>query len=651
MAIKRRKFIEGIRLKGSTNATAAEGELRLDPSALKFKAYVDGAERSIVTEDQAQDLTNKTIDADNNTISNIETDNLKAGVLVTDISTATSDTELPSALAVKTALEGQNDAVEINYTSLDGEAISDFTEGDGVDNVKDALDILDEYSFTLRQDFDSIDESFINHTDQFATGAHKASNISNAPSGNLAATDVQGALDELQSDIDTRALADNGTITNASIETPSKLEVKQDTEANLITYASTADDGQIVFATDTQKMYQIIDNELEPIGGGGSTSFEISQTTHGFAVGDGIYHNGTTWVTAQADDPDTLAYHVVVQVPDANTFIAADFGRIEAPSHGFTVGQYYFLSDSVAGQPTITEPSSFSNPLFYVETADILQIKCLRPEQVGADTNLDDISDVTASTAVQDDFLKYNGSIWEPSRVTEQVISLVAAEGLSARDAVYVNASGQAAKVDADDDNKIEFIGFARASALISESVEIVVSGKLAGFSGLTPGEFVYADPSTPGAVVQSEPTQANVYLIKVGKAISATEILVNPDLAASAEFNREVVADQTILNNQSVAQSITGLSFDGATYRAVVLRYAIYRVTDDNEVAQTGQLRLTYKTNAASWSITDDFGGDDAGVTFSVDATGQILYTSTDLTGANYSSSLKVNTVELFEI
>jgi hypothetical protein len=651
MAIKRRKFIEGIRLKGSTNATAAEGELRLDPSALKFKAYVDGAERSIVTEDQAQDLTNKTIDADNNTITNIETDNLKAGVLVTDISTATSDTELPSALAVKVALEGQNDAVEINYTSLDGQAISDFTEEVGVDNVKDALDILDEYSFSLRQDLDSIDESFYNHTDQFATGAHKASNISNAPSGNLAATDVQGALDELQSDIDTRALADNGTITNASIETPSKLEVKQDTEANLITYASTADDGQIVFATDTQKMYQIIDNELEPIGGGGSTSFEISQTTHGFAVGDGIYHNGTTWVTAQADDPDTLAYHVVVQVPDANTFIAADFGRIEAPSHGFTVGQYYFLSDSVAGQPTITEPSSFSNPLFYVETADILQIKCLRPEQVGADTNLDDISDVSASTAVEGDIIKYNGSFWESSKVTEQVISLVAAEGLSVRDAVYVNSLGQAAKVDADDDAKIEFIGFAREAKLASESVEIVVSGKLAGFSGLTPGEFVYADPSTPGAVVQPEPTQANVYLIKVGKAISATEILVNPDLASSAEFNREVVADQTILNNQSVAQSITGLSFDGATYRAVVLRYAIYRVTDDNEVAQTGQLRLTYKTNAASWSITDDFGGDDAGVTFSVDSTGQILYTSTDLTGANYSSSLKVNTVELFEI
>jgi hypothetical protein len=37
------------------------------------------------------------------------------------------------------------------------------------------------------------------------TAAHAASAVSNTPSGNLAATDVQGALNELQTDVDTRA--------------------------------------------------------------------------------------------------------------------------------------------------------------------------------------------------------------------------------------------------------------------------------------------------------------------------------------------------------------------------------------------------------------------------------------------------------------
>jgi hypothetical protein len=52
---------------------------------------------------------------------------------------------------------------------------------------------------------------------------------------------------------------------------PTRLDVKKDTEANLITYASTASDGQLVFATDTQTLYQIINNALEPAGGGGGS--------------------------------------------------------------------------------------------------------------------------------------------------------------------------------------------------------------------------------------------------------------------------------------------------------------------------------------------------------------------------------------------
>jgi len=40
--------------------------------------------------------------------------------------------------------------------------------------------------------------------------AHAASAITNTPAGNLAATEVQAALDELQTDVDTRLVADSG---------------------------------------------------------------------------------------------------------------------------------------------------------------------------------------------------------------------------------------------------------------------------------------------------------------------------------------------------------------------------------------------------------------------------------------------------------
>jgi hypothetical protein len=51
-------------------------------------------------------------------------------------------------------------------------------------------------------------QPLFDHVDETA-GAHAASAIANTPSGNLAATNVQAALNELQSDIDTRELSIN----------------------------------------------------------------------------------------------------------------------------------------------------------------------------------------------------------------------------------------------------------------------------------------------------------------------------------------------------------------------------------------------------------------------------------------------------------
>lgn len=61
----------------------------------------------------------------------------------------------------------------------------------------------------------------------------------------------------------------NKTLTSPTINSPAKLEVKLDTEANLTTYASTATNGQIVFATDTKSIYHVVDGALEVMGGGG----------------------------------------------------------------------------------------------------------------------------------------------------------------------------------------------------------------------------------------------------------------------------------------------------------------------------------------------------------------------------------------------
>jgi hypothetical protein len=64
-------------------------------------------------------------------------------------------------------------------------------------------------------------------------------------------------------------------LNNSSVVSPTRLDFKKDTEANLTTYATTADAGQAVYATDTETYYGIVDNELVPLGGGsGGTSLK-----------------------------------------------------------------------------------------------------------------------------------------------------------------------------------------------------------------------------------------------------------------------------------------------------------------------------------------------------------------------------------------
>ena len=66
-------------------------------------------------------FTNKSIDVDNNTVSNIEVDNLKAGVLDTDISAvAGTDTTLASAKAIKTYVDAQLTAADLDVAGDSG---------------------------------------------------------------------------------------------------------------------------------------------------------------------------------------------------------------------------------------------------------------------------------------------------------------------------------------------------------------------------------------------------------------------------------------------------------------------------------------------------------------------------------------------------
>ena len=121
-------------------------------------------------------------------------------------------------------------------------------------------------------------------------------------------------------------------------------------------------------------------------GGGGSgenVSWDVTQSSHGFAVGDVVYYDGSGYTKAQADADDTLGLFIVSDVANTNTFTSSFSGKISGLT-GLTAGQYYFLSSATAGLLTTTEPTSgYSNPLLFALSTTEGVVLPYRPSEIG----------------------------------------------------------------------------------------------------------------------------------------------------------------------------------------------------------------------------------------------------------------------------
>lgn len=86
----------------------------------------------------------------------------------------------------------------------------------------------------------------------------------------------------------------NKTITGADFRTPIRLDMKQDTLANLTTYASTAADGQLCFATDTKATYVVKNNSLSSVGGAGAViNYILAPDADSGSTGWATYKNAS----------------------------------------------------------------------------------------------------------------------------------------------------------------------------------------------------------------------------------------------------------------------------------------------------------------------------------------------------------------------
>jgi hypothetical protein len=524
MSLKKTRFIKGIILAPDSVALdGIEGELKVDSSTGKLQVTLkDGANpsaaRELVTNSQTQTLTNKTL------TSPVLDTQVTGTAIETNLAVSASSTKLASASAIKTYVDNvaaaQNEASEISYSNATSglaattvQAAIDEVDGN-VDNLVTltgvALDSTDLGSFTgvTIPDGSDIKEALQALETELETKA-ESSDLS-AHTG--ASSNVHGLAvgSSVVGTTDTQELT-NKTLTGASIEEPIRSDVKQDTLANLTTYAASATNGQIVFATDEKKMFQVVDGELVSIGGAG-------------------------------------------------------------------------------------------------------------------------------------------------------IVKLTAGENISANDQVYISTgtgndsartAGRIYKADASNDDRADVLGFAPKAITSGAIGEVQTSGNLTGLSGLTAGKIYYTSASTPGAITATPPSANGQWIIPSALAVSASEIVINPVASASSIYVVDNDTSFTIANAQLSPANITGLLFDPIVTQSFSLDYVIYRQTDtaSSALAQTGQLRGVYNTQASIWLMSDDFSGQNAAVTFSINPSGQIQYTSSDITGANYIGSLKYNIRKTFGV
>lgn len=153
---------------GSSDTGAKVNIEQTNTSTININLPAEGG--ILLTDSSTATLTNKTIDADDNTITNIDNADIKVSAAI--------------------------DAAKIHDGSVSN---TEFGYLDGVTS-------------SIQTQLNTNATAISDHISD-ATGAHAASAISNTPSGNLIATDVQGALNEIQTELDAVVIVGNNAAT------------------------------------------------------------------------------------------------------------------------------------------------------------------------------------------------------------------------------------------------------------------------------------------------------------------------------------------------------------------------------------------------------------------------------------------------------
>ena len=178
--------------------------------------------------------------------------------------------------------------------------------------------------------------------------------------------------------------------------------------------------GRVVFDTTLNSLFVYNGSTWAPAGGGATLKATITKPGHGLTDSDAgapLYLSGSDYVKARADAVNTSEVVGLFESRiDNNTFILAMAGDVtvdvSVSGAALVPGTTYFLSPSVAGKITATEPTvvgQMSKPVGVAKTSTVLEFINMRGTVVGgsnvrttiplAQTTTNTVQDVSAYEA------------------------------------------------------------------------------------------------------------------------------------------------------------------------------------------------------------------------------------------------------------
>lgn len=132
-----------------------------------------------------------------------------------------------------------------------------------------------------------------------------------------------------------------------------------------------------------------------------------------------------------------------------------------------------------------------------------------------------------AGSTVDDALNALNGAIKDNAK-GDVIKGFLAGAAIAAGDPVYKSSATEVTKAESDQDTALEVIGIAAAAAAPAAAVDVIPFGPSGAlYSGLTSGNPVFL--SEAGGITETAPTTSGSYVLRIGKATSATDIDVEP--------------------------------------------------------------------------------------------------------------------------